>query len=114
MQGKMQIATLQETHEDARAALDRETKLAVAELGAKIDRLSLFLDERARVGSQQQDTQQASLDRAHEAAMAHADAGHDQDLAAQEQAAQQQQNQHDASMQVMQSQPPQPQANPNA
>lgn len=56
---------------DAKRA-DNETKLAVAELGAKVDRLALFLEERARVGMQ-----------AHEvgmAAQAHANAT---DLAAQ-------------------------------
>ncbi len=30
--------------------MDNETKIAVAELGAKVDRLALFLEERARVG----------------------------------------------------------------
>ncbi len=112
MGGKLQIATMQETHEDARAALDRETKLAVAELGAKVDRLQLFLTERARVGSQEADAQQSQADQSHDAAMAHAQAGHDQDMAAQEQAAQQQQNQHEAALATMQSQPPQPQEPP--
>ncbi len=54
-------------------AADREVKLAVAELGAKVDRMSLFLDERARLGTQ-----------AHEARMAAADAGQEQLMSGQE------------------------------
>lgn len=70
-QGKFAIAKLQEDAESQRAAADRETKLAVAELGAKVDRMTLFLEERARVGTQQ-----------HEMAIAAADASHEKDLAA--------------------------------
>jgi len=51
------------------AALDRETKITVAELGAKVDRMQLFLEERARLGAQQADAQQAALDRAHDVGM---------------------------------------------
>lgn len=69
-QGKFAIAQMQEQAESQRAALDRETKLAVAELGAKVDRLTLFLEERARVGAQQ-----------HEMGLAAADAAHEKDLA---------------------------------
>ncbi len=47
-------------------AKDREVKLAVAELGAKVERLQLFVEERARVGDQQ-----------HEAALKAADAHHE-------------------------------------
>ena len=43
---------IKEAAEDARSRADNETKLAVAELGAKVDRLALFLEERARVGMQ--------------------------------------------------------------
>jgi len=39
------------------AAADRETKITVAELGAKVDRLALFLEERARIGTQIADQQ---------------------------------------------------------
>jgi len=49
---------------------DNETKLAVAELGAKMDRLALFLEERARLGVQANDNAQAEHDRAHELGMA--------------------------------------------
>lgn len=57
----------------AKTQADNETKLAVAELGAKVDRLSLFLEERARLGVQ-----------AHDAAISAADAAHTADLSAQE------------------------------
>lgn len=55
---------------DKKLAVESETKLAVAQLGAKIDRLALFLEERARVGSQ-----------AHEQQMGAASAGHDEYMA---------------------------------
>jgi hypothetical protein len=48
------------------AAADREVKLGVAELSAKVDRLELFMQESQLVGA-----------RAHEAGMAAADAGHE-------------------------------------
>lgn len=76
--------------------MDNETKLAVAELGAKVDRIALFLEERARLGVQAHEADLASHDRAHEAglaAMEHAhglEAGqqaHDQNLEAGEQGA---------------------------
>jgi hypothetical protein len=68
------------------AALDRETKITIAELGAKVDRLSLFLEERARIGAQQGDAQQAALDRAHDSALSAQE--HGQGLQAGQQAAQ--------------------------
>lgn len=89
------------------AAMDRETKLAVAELGAKVDRLSLFLEERNRIGlqlSQQEhehaqnqlarehEQQQSALGMAHEAAVGQTQ----HDAAVAQQAAQQQ---HEARMQ---------------
>jgi hypothetical protein len=42
-------------------AADNETKLAVAELGATVERLALFLEERARVGVQAHDIGMAAL-----------------------------------------------------
>lgn len=62
--GKMQIAHMQEVFESERAAKDREVKLAVAEIGAKVDRMALFLEERARVGSQQHEAGLALMDHA--------------------------------------------------
>lgn len=50
---------------------DNETKIAVAELGAKVDRLALFLEERARLGVQQE----AAAGRAHDVGMAAMQAG---------------------------------------
>jgi hypothetical protein len=114
MGGKMQIAHMQETFETQRHREDNETKLAVAELGAKVDRLALFLEERGRVGAQIHEAGMQQTDQAHEAALAHAQAGHEQDQAAQEQAMQTQQMGHDAAMGVMQAAPPQPAAEPQA
>lgn len=48
-----------------KAELDAETKIAVAELGAKIERLTLFLEERARLSGRVQEEQE----RQHEAAL---------------------------------------------
>lgn len=56
--------------EDSRTRADNETKLAVAELGAKVDRLSLFLEERARLGLQMQEGTESEMDRQHQRAMA--------------------------------------------
>lgn len=91
-QGKLQQTTVQEQAETARtvmeiqakadeAAKERETKLAIAELGAKVDRLSLFLEERARIGAELSARQERGAEReasqrearegrAHEAGMA--------------------------------------------
>ncbi len=54
---------------DAKRA-DNETKLAVAELGAKVDRLTLFLEERARLGVQAHEATQAAHDRTHDVVLA--------------------------------------------
>ncbi len=56
--------------DDARTRADNETKLAVAELGAKMDRLALFLEERARLGVQMQEGTESELTRQHEREMA--------------------------------------------
>lgn len=102
-QGKQQIEgmRLQSQEKIAAAKLqseqaDRETKLAVAELGAKVTRLELFLEERARLGVQAGEMLdrvhakiEASHDRVHELntklmdhahATVQADQGHDQAL----------------------------------
>jgi hypothetical protein len=59
------------------AALDRETKITVAELGAKVDRMALFLEERARVGAQQHEAALTMMDQQHEAAQAGMDQQHE-------------------------------------
>lgn len=65
--------------EQARAS--NETKLAVAELGAKVDRLALFLEERARLGVQGHEVGMTAIDQQHERDMA--EAGHERSLEAQ-------------------------------
>lgn len=72
LESKERIAAADRAVGSQDKAADREVKLAVAELGAKVDRMALFLDERARLGTQ-----------AHEAGMAAAAAGHDQLMAGQ-------------------------------
>jgi hypothetical protein len=86
-QGKLAITKIQEEAETDRDRAANETKIAVAELGAKVDRLTLFLEERARLGVQANDNQQAAADRAHAAAMASGD--HQSELAQSDQAHQQ-------------------------
>ena len=63
---KVQIAQGKDAASLQKAQMDNETKLAVAELGAKVDRLSLFLEERARLGVQQHDEGLAGAQAAHE------------------------------------------------
>lgn len=70
VQAQVQIAQGKDATTLEKTRQDNETKIAVAELGAKIERLALFLEERARIGVQQ-----------HELGMASADAGHEGDLA---------------------------------
>jgi hypothetical protein len=50
-------------------ALDSETKITVAELGAKVDRLQLFLEERARLGVQASDAVSQARAAAHDRQM---------------------------------------------
>ncbi len=69
-QGKLQITQAQESAETQRAREKNETSIAVAELGAKVDRLALFLEERARLGSQAHDHAQGAADAGHEERMA--------------------------------------------
>lgn len=88
IQGDIAIASHKDTTALLKTQMDNETKLAVAELGAKVDRLSLFLEERARLGVQEHDAGQAALDRAHEVGMSRMDQTHaletgQQDLAGQ-------------------------------
>jgi hypothetical protein len=80
---------------------DSETKLAVAELGAKVDRLALFLEERARLGTEAHEvgmaamghtTAMAQQQQGHEQALEQGDQSHAQALAQQDQAGQQQQD----------------------
>jgi hypothetical protein len=58
---KIRIAEMQA---ESKAA-DNETKLAVAELGAKFDRLALFFEERARLGVQGHEVGMTALQQQH-------------------------------------------------
>jgi hypothetical protein len=93
--------------------MDNETKLAVAELGAKVDRLTLFLEERGRLGVQAHDIGQAAMD--HEHAKELAGMAHQQALEAaqvgHEQALQQGEQQHAQAIEAAQIPPP---IDPNA
>jgi hypothetical protein len=76
-QGKLQVTKIQEDAETQRAREANETKLAVAAIGAKVESLSnlmqVFMEERARLGSQASDAMQGALDRLHEATLATGD-----------------------------------------
>jgi len=60
--------------------MDNETKITVAELSAKVDRMQLFLEERARLGTQQHDSALAAAEAGHAQQMAQI--GHEQQLQA--------------------------------
>jgi hypothetical protein len=64
------------------AALDRETKITVAELGAKVDRLQLFLEERGRIGAHLQDQASQASDQFHEHVQGEIDRTHQVGMAA--------------------------------
>ena len=76
---KVQIAQGRDAMTLHKTQMDNETKLAVAELGAKVDRLSLFLAERARLGVQTHDEGLAGAQAAHELQLQQE--GHAQQLA---------------------------------
>jgi hypothetical protein len=69
IQSKEKIAAAEIASKERIAAADRETKISVAELGAKVDRMQLFLDERARIGLQADDAAATAAEHTHEAAM---------------------------------------------
>lgn len=62
--GKIQQVQIQEAAETSRNRENNETKLAVAELGAKVERLTLFLEKRARLGTQQHEAGMSMMDHA--------------------------------------------------
>lgn len=53
-QGAITIKQMDIDFQREKLAVESETKLAVAELGAKVDRIALFLEERARLGVEQE------------------------------------------------------------
>ncbi len=78
----LQKTQLQQQGENERAAMDREVKLAVAELNAKIDRMALFLKESELVGARQHEHAQGVRDRVHEAVTQTTDRAHEVGMAA--------------------------------
>lgn len=87
-QSKEKIVERQETAESERAAKDRETKIAVAEIAALAKELAdtraFVMQEIARLGSQQHEQQMSASGRAHDALMATGD--HRSEMAQAEQA----------------------------
>jgi hypothetical protein len=77
-QGAVQIKGMDLDFQRAKMERDSETKITVAELGAKVDRLQLFLEERGRLGL----AEQQAHDRAHEAGMAAMQQNHAQAMTA--------------------------------
>lgn len=75
---------IQEAAENARTQANNETKLAVAELGAKVDRLSLFLEERERLGLQTHEGATMALEHQQETAQTLLEQQHERDMAAQQ------------------------------
>lgn len=69
-QSQERIAAQKDQTTLEKARMDNEVKLAVAEIGAKMERMQLFLKERARVGMQQHDSALAASDAGHEEHMA--------------------------------------------
>lgn len=88
VEGAMKHATaqMQEQYETLRAAMERETKLAVAEIQSKAKDLALFYEERARVGIQDHEATEAAKDRAHEAVQNDMERSHAADQADQDRA----------------------------
>jgi hypothetical protein len=87
--GQIHIKELDLQFQREKLAVDSEVKISVAELGAKVDRLQLFLNERERVGlhldnrdALQHEAQQNAIDRQHEAQQAQL--AHQQALAEQD------------------------------
>jgi hypothetical protein len=79
-QTTLQATEMKLVAEASKTRQDNETKLAVAELGAKVDRLMLFLEERARLGVQAHEVGSAVM--AHEQQKELAGLAHQQALEA--------------------------------
>ena len=67
---QLQIKQLDLAFQREKLAVDAETKITVAELGAKVDRLQLFLEERARLSGLVVDAVGQRHDAAHDVGMA--------------------------------------------
>jgi len=68
--GQIQIKQMDLDFQREKLQRESETKITVAELGAKVDRLQLFLEERARLGVQAADAASQQHDAAHDIGMA--------------------------------------------
>lgn len=79
-QGKMAIAQVDNKADLQKAALDRETKLAVAEIQAQakqaLQDMALFYEERSRIGAQIHERAMGGQDIAHNVHLAKLDAAH--------------------------------------
>jgi hypothetical protein len=67
--GQITIKQMDLQFQREKMALESETKITVAELGAKVDRLQLFLEERARLGIQAGDVASQAAAAAHDRRM---------------------------------------------
>jgi hypothetical protein len=80
-QGKLAIVQVQESAESQRAALDREVKIAVAEITAQakqsLQDMALFYEERARIGAQIHEQALGGKEAAHNLHLAREAAAHD-------------------------------------
>lgn len=74
-ESERQLTLIKEQFETVRNQQNNEAKLAVAELGAKVDRLALFLEESRLIGARHDEAQEAELGRRHEMGMAAAQVG---------------------------------------
>jgi len=76
-QGQSERTHLELLADREKLHIESETKIAVAELGAKVDRLALFLEERARIGVQDHAVGMAAMDQAHAREMAERGQAHE-------------------------------------
>jgi hypothetical protein len=87
-QGRMAIVQAQEQAETGRAAMDREVKLAVAEITAQakqaLQDMALFYEERSRLGANIHEAAMGGQEAAHNVALAHQKAELDAGQSAQE------------------------------
>jgi hypothetical protein len=76
-EGKFKIVQLQEAAETMRSRESNETKMAVAELGAKVERLALLIMESREAGTRHATTVAHMVDTAHDAAQRERDRAHE-------------------------------------
>ncbi len=76
-EGKLAVTQLQTTATSQDKAADREVKLVVAELGAKVDRMALLLEASDKIGVRLDAQHEAVASRAHEALVSGHEHAHD-------------------------------------